>query len=248
MAVPNLSCDMCDLVSWLGIEPRPPELGAWSLATRPPGKSWIILISMQRSYSVFNQNNCPITSPSPPTTAKFLCPIKAVWQNCLHSLFLLILSSLLILLWIYLHQAFAPLLHWSSSSKHCYRSTHKLPNLQVNFQSLFLIYSLSSFWNNLPSSLKQCLPADHFSQFLYPTPPLKRPMGVSHVICTIFNFWFLPTNLIFLCPSSCSGIKVNFESFFISHQIHWANPIGTIFQTNSEFDHFFSPQLMLPWL
>ena len=35
----TLSCGMWNLVPWPGIEPRPPALGAWGLATGPPGKS-----------------------------------------------------------------------------------------------------------------------------------------------------------------------------------------------------------------
>ena len=35
-----LSCGMRDVVPWPGIEPRPPALGAWSLTTGPPGRSW----------------------------------------------------------------------------------------------------------------------------------------------------------------------------------------------------------------
>ena len=34
-----LSCGMWHLVPWSGIKPRPPALGAWSLASGPPGKS-----------------------------------------------------------------------------------------------------------------------------------------------------------------------------------------------------------------
>ena len=39
LAVPGLGCGMRDLVPWLGIEPGLPALGAWSLATGPPGKA-----------------------------------------------------------------------------------------------------------------------------------------------------------------------------------------------------------------
>ena len=39
LAMPGLSCSMWDLVPWPGIEPGSPALGAWVLATGPPGKS-----------------------------------------------------------------------------------------------------------------------------------------------------------------------------------------------------------------
>ena len=41
LAALGLSCGMQDLVPWPRIKPGPPALGAWVLATGPPGKSQI---------------------------------------------------------------------------------------------------------------------------------------------------------------------------------------------------------------
>ena len=44
---PDLSCSMCDLVSWPGIEPGPPDLEAWSLSHWTARKVTSLIVSKE---------------------------------------------------------------------------------------------------------------------------------------------------------------------------------------------------------